>query len=144
MRVAVFSDIHGNSIALNAVPADITARGGADAYWVLGDLTAIGADPVGTLERLAALPNATFVQGNTERYLLSGGRPYPPIQDARSQPELLARLVEVAHSFAWTLGAITPTRWRDWLATMPVEARTSLPDANLGACVHTSLTPRVG
>src|SRR5438445_13079387 len=82
MRVAVFADIHGNSIALNAVLADITARGGADAYWVLGDLIAIGADPVGTLERLAALPNATFVQGNTERYLLTGERPYPSIQDA--------------------------------------------------------------
>jgi predicted phosphodiesterase len=58
MRVAVFSDIHGNTIALDAVLADITARGGADAYWVLGDLVAIGAQPVQTLERLAAVYRA--------------------------------------------------------------------------------------
>lgn len=135
MRVAVFSDIHGNSIALDAVLTDITARGGADAYWVLGDLIAIGAGPVGTLERLAALPNATFVQGNTERYLLTGERPYP-IQDARSQPELLARLVEVAHSFAWTQGALTSTGWRDWLAALPVEERTSLPDGTRVLLTH--------
>ena len=56
---------------------------------------------------VAQMPNATFVQGNPERYLLTGERPYPSIQDARTRPELLPRLVEVAHSFAWTLGAIT-------------------------------------
>jgi putative phosphoesterase len=136
MRVAVFSDIHGNSIALDAVLADITARGGADAYWVLGDLVAIGAEPVGTLERLAALPNPTFVQGNTERYLLTGERPYPSMQDARSQPDLLPRLVEVAHSFAWTLGALTSTGWRDWLAALPIEQRTSLPDGTRVLLTH--------
>lgn len=136
MRVAVFSDIHGNSIALDAVLADISARGGADAYWVLGDLVAIGADPVGTLERLAALPDAIFVQGNTERYLLTGERPYPSIQDARSQPDLVPRLVEVAHSFAWTLGALTSTSWRDWLAAVPVEQRTSLPDGTRVLLTH--------
>lgn len=136
MRVAVFSDIHGNSIALDAVFADIRALGGADAYWVLGDLVAIGADPVGTLERLAAVPNAMFVQGNTERYLLTGERPYPSIPDARSQPELVSRLVEVAHSFAWTLGAITSTGWRDWLAGIPFEQRTSLPDGTRVLLTH--------
>ncbi len=71
MRVAVFSDIHGNTIALDTVLADITARGGADAYWVLGDLVSIGAEPVQTPERLATLPNATFVQGNGTRVLLT-------------------------------------------------------------------------
>jgi hypothetical protein len=37
MRIAFISDIHGNSIALDAVLADIEARGGVDAYWLLGD-----------------------------------------------------------------------------------------------------------
>jgi len=136
MRVAVFSDIHGNRIALDATLADIAAHGGADAYWVLGDLVAIGAEPVATLERLATLPNATFVQGNTERYLLTGERPYPSIQDARSRPELLPRLVEVAHSFAWTLGAVTHSGWRDWLAAVPVEQRTTLPDGTRVLLTH--------
>src|SRR5438045_3890882 len=141
MRVAVFSDIHGNRVALDAVLADIAARGGADAYWVLGDLVAIGAEPVATLKRLATLPNATFVQGNTERYLLTGERPYPSIQDARSRPELLPRLVEVAHSFAWTLGAITPTGWREWLAAVPVEPHMTLPDRTRGPVTH--VAPRL-
>lgn len=129
MCVAVFSDIHGNSIALDAVLADISAPGGVDAYWVLGDLVAIGAGPVGTLERLQALPDALFVQGNTERYLLTGERPYPSLQDTLSNPDLLPRLVEVAHSFAWTQGAITSAGWFDWLAALPIEQRTTFPDA---------------
>ena len=47
------SDIHGNPIALDAVLADIEATGGVDEHWVLGDIVALGHDPVGVLERLA-------------------------------------------------------------------------------------------
>ena len=61
MRVAVLSDIHGNSIALDAVLEDIEDRGGVDEYWLLGDYVAIGPDPVGVIRRLLALPNATLV-----------------------------------------------------------------------------------
>lgn len=39
MRLAILSDIHGNSIALDAVLADIATTGEVDEYWVLGDLT---------------------------------------------------------------------------------------------------------
>ena len=56
MRVALLSDIHGNSIALDAVLADLERRGGADHHWVLGDLVALGHDPIGVLERITALP----------------------------------------------------------------------------------------
>ena len=45
MRLALLSDVHGNPIALDAVLKDIAAQGGADRYWVLGDLVAIGYDP---------------------------------------------------------------------------------------------------
>ena len=38
MRVAIFSDIHANSIAFDAVLADIAAQGGVDAYWALGEV----------------------------------------------------------------------------------------------------------
>lgn len=63
MRIALISDIHGNSIALDAVLADIEARGGVDAYWLLGDFSAMGHDPVGVLERVTKLPNAVFTRG---------------------------------------------------------------------------------
>jgi len=136
MRLAVFSDIHGNTLALDAVLADIATYGGVDAYWVLGDLAAIGADPVGTLERLAQLPNARFVQGNTDRYLVTGDRPFPSIDDARSDPVLLPRVVEVAQSFAWTQGAIEATGWFDWLSAPPFEQRVGLPDGTRVLLTH--------
>ena len=81
-RIAILADIHGNSIALDAVLADLDARGVVDEYWVLGDLAAIGPDPIGTLDRLAALPGARFVRGNTDRYLLTGERPRPRISSS--------------------------------------------------------------
>jgi predicted phosphodiesterase len=113
MRIAVLSDIHGNPIALDAVLADVEAHGGADEYLVLGDLVAIGYDPVAVLERLTALPGVRFVEGNTERYVVTGERPFPSIQDATADHALLPRLVDVAHSFAWTQGAVTADGWFD-------------------------------
>jgi len=68
LRLVVLSDVHGNRWALDAVLADVE-RDPPDVYLVLGDLAADGPDPVGALARLRALPNATFVRGNTDRYL---------------------------------------------------------------------------
>ena len=68
LRLVVLSDIHGNRWALDAVLADVE-RQPPDRYVVLGDLVADGPDPAGTLARLRGLPNVTFVQGNTDRYL---------------------------------------------------------------------------
>lgn len=67
MRIALLSDIHGNPLALDAVLADIAERGGVDAYWVLGDFSSMGYDPVGVLERVTKLPNAFFTRGNHDR-----------------------------------------------------------------------------
>ena len=56
MRIALIADIHGNSIALDAVLADIKQRGDVDGYWLLGDLCAIGFRPggrAGSAERAA-------------------------------------------------------------------------------------------
>jgi putative phosphoesterase len=68
LRLILLSDTHGNRWALEAVLVEV-ARQPPDGYVVLGDLVADGPDPVGTLARLSSLPNATFVQGNTDRYL---------------------------------------------------------------------------
>ena len=56
MRLAILSDIHGNSLALDAVLADIQSQGEVDEYWVLGDFSALGYDPVTPLETISALP----------------------------------------------------------------------------------------
>jgi putative phosphoesterase len=136
VRIAVLSDIHGNPIALDAVLSDVEAHGGADEYLVLGDLVAIGHDPVAALERLTPLPNVRFVQGNTDRYITAGDRPFPSVKDAATDPKLLPRLVEVAHTFAWTQGALTSAGWFDFLARLPLEQRFELPDGTRVLAVH--------
>jgi predicted phosphodiesterase len=138
MRVALLADIHGNSLALDAVLADIEERGGVEGYRVLGDLVAIGPDPIGVLERLDGIPNTTFVRGNTDRYTVTADRPWPREQDVEARPELRERFEEVQRSFAWTADAVAPSGWRDWLAELPLEARRELPDATQVLLVHAS------
>jgi predicted phosphodiesterase len=135
-RIAVLADIHGNSIALDAVLADLEARGGADEYWILGDLAAIGPDPIGTLERLVALPSARFARGNTDRYLVTSERPPPTVQDCEANPALWRVRAEVASSFSWTQGMVTAAGWIPWLRAMPLELRTTLPDGTRLLAVH--------
>lgn len=136
MRLALLSDIHGNTIALDAVLADIAAAGGVDGCWVLGDLAALGPDPVGAVERLSALPGACFVRGNTDRYTFAGDRPEPSPADVRANPALLPTALQVAAGFAWTQGALTATGWLDWLAALPLEQRLTLPDGTRLLGVH--------
>ncbi len=138
MRIALLSDIHGNSIALDAVLADIRRRGAPDVFVIVGDLAAIGFDPVGALQRIADLPNAHVVRGNTDRYTTSADRPPPSQEEAAEDPSLLGVLVSVAHSFAWTQGMVTAGGWFDWLSALPLEVRLDLPDGSRLLAVHAS------
>src|SRR5262249_32018741 len=49
--------------------------GGVDEYLVLGDLVALGYDPIKVLQRLTSLPKVGFNRGNTDRYVVTGDRP---------------------------------------------------------------------
>ena len=102
VRLALFSDVHGNPIALDAVLAEIAAAG-VDGYLVLGDLAAGGHDPSGAVERLTALPDARFVRGNTDR-ALAEGEPGPSLREVRRDPGAAARQIEAAAMFAWAHG----------------------------------------
>jgi predicted phosphodiesterase len=88
MRLAIPSDIHGNPLALDAVLADIQSQGEMDSYWVLGDFSALGYDPVTLLETITALPHARFTRGNADRYVVTGDLPVQP-EKAREDPALL-------------------------------------------------------
>ncbi len=138
MRVALLSDIHGNSVALDAVLKDIAAQGGTDAYWILGDLVALGPDPIRVLEQLTALPNAQFIRGNTDRYVAFGDRPGPTSQEVIANPSLLTSLIEVANTFAWTQGMITAGGWLNWLRNLPLELNITLPHGARILGVHAS------
>jgi predicted phosphodiesterase len=137
MRIAILSDIHGNPIALDAVLADIQTQGKIDSYWVLGDFSAIGYDPVTPLEQMVKLPNARFVRGNTDRYTVTGDL-FMNQEKVKENPSLLSQLVEMAQSFAWTRGYLTATGWLGWLANLPLEQRVTLPDGTRLLGVHAS------
>lgn len=153
VKLAILSDIHGNPIALDAVLADIKAQGGVDGYWVLGDLAALGFDPLGSLERVAAMPNVRFVRGNTDRYVVTGERPLSLVDAARGDAGAFQRALDIYTGFSWTQGYITPRGWLDWLAALPLEQRLVLPDGTRllgvhaapgtddGAGIHPGLSP---
>jgi predicted phosphodiesterase len=66
--LAILYDIHGNIAALDEVLAEAEASG-ADRYLLGGDYGTPSPAPRETLERLRALPNATWIRGNGERWL---------------------------------------------------------------------------
>jgi putative phosphoesterase len=136
MRLALLSDIHGNPLALDAILKNIESQGGVDAYWVLGDVGAIGYDPVGVIERLVALPDVRFVRGNTDRYVVTGDRPLPTAAHVQQDLRLLPVFAEIAESFAWTKGAVSATGWLNWMASFPLEQRLTLPDGTRLLGVH--------
>ncbi len=70
MRIVIFSDVHGNVVALEAVLAEIRRRAAPDALFVAGDLVQQGPRPAETLALLRSLDRARFVMGNTDQYLI--------------------------------------------------------------------------
>ncbi len=76
-RIAIFSDIHGDCVALDAVLADI-ASAGVNQTVCLGDAIQGGPQPAETVERLRAL-GCPVVMGNADHWLLTG-------EDTGSEP----------------------------------------------------------
>jgi len=77
MRIAVMSDVHGFSLALRTVLADVAAmaaRAPIAEIVVAGDLCEVGPDPAGVLDLLRA-GSATVLLGNTDRDLVEAARP---------------------------------------------------------------------
>jgi predicted phosphodiesterase len=70
MRTAIFSDVHGNAIALDAVLADC-ARRSVDQYVCLGDAIQGGPQPAQVVARLRDL-GSPIVMGNADDWLLTG------------------------------------------------------------------------
>lgn len=73
MRIAVMSDIHGFSLALDTVLDDIRRQGPFDRVVIAGDLCEVGPDPAGVLDRVRAM-DAIVLQGNTDRDIALSAR----------------------------------------------------------------------
>lgn len=140
MRVAIFSDVHGNAMALDAVLADIDRSGDVDAWWFGGDAAALGYDPAGSLQRLAAIPDLVRVRGNTDRYLVTENPEGDRALLAKAADDLDAALntLSFGMGFEWAVGAAQAVGLRDWLVEMPLDWRTTLPDGTRLLLVHAS------
>jgi diadenosine tetraphosphatase ApaH/serine/threonine PP2A family protein phosphatase len=102
LRYLVISDVHANLEALDAV---LAAAGPYDHALVLGDLVGYGADPNAVIDRVRALPAATFIRGNHDK--VGAGL------ENTDGFNYLAR-----HAITWTTNTLTPER-RQWLAALP-------------------------
>lgn len=69
-KIAVFSDVHGNVTALNAVLKDAKKNGATD-YWFLGDLFLPGPGAEKLYKTVKSLHPAVWLQGNWEQEINS-------------------------------------------------------------------------
>lgn len=138
MKAAILADIHGNSIALSKVMADVRSIGGVDEYWFLGDFAAIGHDPIGVLEQISNLSNTRLIRGNTDRCLCTGELPWPQSADVIEDPTLAQLHLQVVRSFAWTAGAISAAGWLPWFKKLALDMRLVLSDGSRVLAVHTA------
>ena len=70
MKIAFFSDIHGNAIALDAVMAELQQKK-VDQIYVLGDLCYRGPEPKRALEVIRSL-DAEVIKGNADEWVVRG------------------------------------------------------------------------
>lgn len=97
-RIALYSDIHGNLAALEAVLADIEAQGVSERY-CLGDLVGYGPRPVEVVERIRDLGDPV-TQGNYDRAISE--------HDAtpESRYESPQETLDGAESYAYTVSCL--------------------------------------
>jgi putative phosphoesterase len=103
LRVAIFSDIHGNAHALDRCLDDLASRGGADTIVGAGDLCLDGPKPKRVLKRLRDV-GARCLRGNTDRMAGEADLAQLDPEDARGVEWVRARI-----------GA----EWTQWLAELP-------------------------
>lgn len=73
MRIALFSDVHANPVALDAVLEDMAGQG-IDLQICLGDLVGAGPDPAAVVEKIRRL-NIPAVKGNWDDAVVNN-RPF--------------------------------------------------------------------
>jgi predicted phosphodiesterase len=134
-RLAVLSDVHGNLPALEAVLADVAAQGAPDVTWVLGDLVAFCPWPVETLARLRELPQAALLQGNTDRYLVTGRRPAAFVRSPDDWANMPITLSERDANFRWTVERLSYADY-EFLSGLPASLEMDLPGYGRVVAVH--------
>lgn len=98
MRIAIFSDIHGNCVALDAVLVDLQDKP-VDSMVCLGDAIQGGPQPLQVVERLRQL-GCPVVMGNADAWLLTGEES----GDEQIAPDRLQAMNEVR---LWSLAQLS-------------------------------------
>lgn len=118
MRLAIFSDIHGNMHAFEAVLQDLATVGEIDLFWCLGDYAAFGTRPAESVAKLRELQahygdkKFKVIGGNTDRYIVTGKRPeVPAAKDAEAFAKLSASYQQRDDLLNWALGKLS---WEDY------------------------------
>lgn len=106
MRAAVFSDVHGNLTALEAVFEDINRRS-VDMIVFAGDLCVVGPRPAACIQRLQETQIAS-IYGNTDDWILN----------RQASPQHLTALAQ------WTMEQLDDSQ-RRWLDQLPFSHRIS-------------------
>jgi predicted phosphodiesterase len=108
-KIALLSDIHGNTPALHAVLEEIK-REPCDRIYVLGDIFN-GIDPKGCVELIRSIDNVVCIRGNAEAYLLT-----PDLDEFPQRHEpLYADLFQVLR---WWESKLTQSDL-EWLGQLP-------------------------
>ena len=109
-RIAIFSDIHGDTTALKAVIADARALGATE-YWLLGDILLPGPGREDLFELLDAIPITAAVRGNWDDCVLEALDGEYGLEDP--QEIQLLRLTQ------YLMEGLDPKRI-DWLRSLPL------------------------
>lgn len=130
MKVAVFSDIHGNCVGLEAMLEDLAGES-IDQWVCLGDAIQGGAQPSETVARLRAL-NCPVVMGNADAWLLTGiDAGMEQIDPARMQTMMAVR--------EWSLSQLSQAD-RDFISGFQPHVNVKLPGGRTLLCFHGSPT----
>ena len=102
-RLVIFSDLHGNTPALEAFLAECEALQ-PDLVVNLGDIASGAVDPRGTLDLLATRPDIVTVRGNHER-------------------QLTTRASHVEGGSDWLAARVLTDTDRAWLSSLPTRVQ---------------------
>lgn len=117
MRVAIFSDVHGNLTALNAVLEDIESKQ-VNLTIFAGDLCTDGAQPQACVERLRE-SNVAAIAGNTDQRLCN-----QPLLSDEPALEEAERIKQIENNTDWTWAQLDEMN-RAWLRNLPLHRRFS-------------------
>lgn len=131
MNVALLSDIHGNTVALDAVLEDMR-QFRPDIVVCLGDIAAGGPDPGGAIDRLVSL-DCIAVQGNTDAGMVD----MPTWWRDPSSINLPDDALPGMEITVWSAEQLTPPQ-RGYLAGLPLTSVVDLGDAGEMLAFHGS------